>query len=114
MFKFTKKEKFPSNLINELIVLMLNYKGEYYLPYSSIKNRIDSFKCLTLKDTSEQDLVNAGFFYLGANTNIAQCAFCGIKLKYWDLFDVPIDEHAKTNPDCIYVKTYKLVKQHIK
>ncbi|NWW72110.1 BIR7B protein, partial [Climacteris rufus] len=51
---------------------------------------------------SVQDLVDAGFFYVGPRDEV-QCFCCGGVLKDWRPGDCPIIEHLNFFPSCKYV-----------
>ncbi|NXB85789.1 BIR7B protein, partial [Vidua chalybeata] len=51
---------------------------------------------------SAQDLVEAGFFYLGPGDEV-QCFCCGGVLKDWRPGDCPIIEHLRFFPSCKYL-----------
>jgi len=51
---------------------------------------------------SEKELAAAGFFYTGQGDK-TQCFYCGIKLCHWRPNDIPIKEHNKYSPKCLYL-----------
>ncbi|NXC29572.1 BIR7B protein, partial [Campylorhamphus procurvoides] len=51
---------------------------------------------------SAQDLVEAGFFYVGPRDEV-QCFCCGGVLKDWRPGDCPIEEHLHFFPSCKYI-----------
>ena len=56
--------------------------------------------------TSPQQIVDAGFFYLG-NRDRVKCWYCNGGLQNWERDDVPWEEHAKWFPMCEYVLQQK-------
>ena len=55
---------------------------------------------------SPQQIVDAGFFYLG-NRDRVKCWYCNGGLQNWERDDVPWEEHAKWFPMCEYVLQQK-------
>ncbi|XP_033740316.1 uncharacterized protein LOC117327448 isoform X2 [Pecten maximus] len=51
-------------------------------------------------------LVNAGFFYTGAE-DIVRCFYCDIGLAEWNPDDDPWVEHARHSPECPYLRVQK-------
>ncbi|XP_021365270.1 uncharacterized protein LOC110458047 isoform X2 [Mizuhopecten yessoensis] len=51
-------------------------------------------------------LVNAGFFYTGAE-DIVRCFYCDIGLAEWNPDDDPWVEHARHSPECPYLRDQK-------
>lgn len=47
-------------------------------------------------------LARAGFYYLKTKDHV-QCAFCGGIVGFWDMGDVPEEEHKKHFPNCPFV-----------
>lgn len=52
---------------------------------------------------SAQDLVDAGFFYIGPGDEV-QCFCCGGVLKDWRPGDYPLIEHVHFFPSCKYIR----------
>ncbi|XP_077974045.1 baculoviral IAP repeat-containing protein 7-like [Styela clava] len=79
----------------------------------SVINRLESFKprpgCRWPSDklrATIDELVNAGFFYLGERDRV-KCWYCNGGLQNWEYEDSPIVEHAKWFPSCEYVLRIK-------
>ncbi|XP_077974223.1 baculoviral IAP repeat-containing protein 7-like [Styela clava] len=80
---------------------------------TSVVSRLESFKPRNgirwpserLRATIDQ-LVNAGFFYLGERDRV-KCWYCNGGLQNWDYDDEPFEEHAKWFPSCEYVLRIK-------
>ena len=48
-------------------------------------------------------LATAGFFY-SKEGNIVECFTCGVRLSQWTLTGIPIIEHEKCSPHCMYIQ----------
>jgi E3 ubiquitin-protein ligase XIAP len=53
---------------------------------------------------SPRDLAEAGFYYKGVRDSV-QCFFCSVAVEAWDPGDIPIEEHIKHSPGCLFAKT---------
>jgi len=74
--------------------------------YTSLREREDSFKTYHWPPQVKQlasELASAGLFYTGQN-DATMCFSCGMGLHKWEVTDVPRDEHARTYPNCPYVR----------
>ncbi|KAJ8311086.1 hypothetical protein KUTeg_005731 [Tegillarca granosa] len=78
-----------------------------YPHYALTVVRTTSFRCWP-KDKKQhpQDLAKAGFFYEGREDQV-RCFFCGGGLFNWDPEDVPIVEHARWYPKCVFLRQLK-------
>ncbi|CAF1261846.1 unnamed protein product [Adineta steineri] len=80
------------------------YTAAYNTDYIEIPRRYASFATwLTENAPSVDDLVRAGFFYLGTET-IVTCFYCNGSLQNWGKNDNPVIEHARWFPNCAYAK----------
>lgn len=72
--------------------------------YQAEAERLRSFEFWhwPVKFISPIDLAKAGFYFKGYGDSV-RCAFCGIVLCRWERGDVPLAEHAKHNPKCIFL-----------
>jgi len=52
------------------------------------------------------DLAKAGFVYTG-HTDAVLCFNCGTGLQEWQTTDDPYAEHAKQNPNCVYLRSMR-------
>ena len=50
-----------------------------------------------------EELARAGFIYVG-KSDLVRCFSCNLKLCDWKSTDVPLDEHQKYSPHCMFVK----------
>ena len=48
-------------------------------------------------------LAKAGFYYMEKGDEVI-CFACAIKLNSWERTNVPLDEHFKWQPNCIFLK----------
>ena len=48
-------------------------------------------------------LAMAGFFYM-ATEDWTMCIWCGVRLRNWEVNDVPFQEHYKWSRDCPYLQ----------
>ena len=72
--------------------------------YSSIPSRQATFETWTSESSpSVEDLVRAGFFYIGTN-NVVTCFYCNGSLQNWGKNDDPLIEHIRWFPLCQYAK----------
>ena len=49
------------------------------------------------------NLAKAGFYYMGQRDECI-CFSCGQKLGGWERTNIPLDEHLKWSPNCIFLK----------
>lgn len=58
-------------------------------------------------------MAEAGFYFCGNDreNDTAACFVCGKILDGWESTDVPIEEHRKHAPQCLFVKMRKLEKE---
>ncbi|XP_050413934.1 baculoviral IAP repeat-containing protein 3 [Patella vulgata] len=78
--------------------------------YSQFINREHSFagkESMFLPSTSSLALAKAGFYYTGPG-DMVRCFSCGIKLKKWERYDIPVGEHYKWSHDCLFLNTLLL------
>ena len=79
-----------------------------YEEYESEENRFKSFFNYPKPHPPVEDLVVAGFFYIGlGEKDTCQCYSCGVKFNNWTSEDNPIEGHKKFRPKCKFIKTYK-------
>lgn len=54
-------------------------------------------------------MAEAGFFYCGSKNDFdaTACFCCGKVLNGWESTDIPINEHRRHAPQCLFVKTGK-------
>lgn len=79
-----------------------------YKDFITEDRRIKSFEDIWPKSMKQQpkDLADAGLFYTGRGDAVI-CFSCGIGLKNWDETDIPWEEHARWQADCVYLKLMK-------
>lgn len=77
---------------------------EYAYPEMSKRcQRRKTFKHWPYQEIQDsEDLVEAGFFYLG-NGDKVYCFCCGIGLNEWTKDDIPMEEHAKFTNKCSFL-----------
>uniref|UniRef100_T1GWH2 Uncharacterized protein n=1 Tax=Megaselia scalaris TaxID=36166 RepID=T1GWH2_MEGSC len=63
-----------------------------------------------------QNMAEAGFYFCGNDreNDTAACFVCGKVLDGWESTDVPIDEHRKHAPQCLFVKLGKTEKDFLR
>ena len=72
-----------------------------YEEYESEENRFKSFFNYPKPYPPVEDLVMAGFFYVGSGEkDTCQCYSCGVKFNNWTSEDNPIEGHKKLRPKC--------------
>jgi len=72
-----------------------------FAPYS---RRMESFKTWDPEHPKKpENLAKNGFFYTG-DKDCARCFYCGLGLKYWELSDDIVYQHATRNPYCKYLR----------
>ena len=72
-----------------------------YEEYESEENRFKSFFNYPKPHPPVEDLVMAGFFYIGSGEkDTCQCYSCGVKFNNWTSEDNPIEGHKKLRPKC--------------
>jgi len=65
------------------------------------------------------NLIRAGFFYSGAG-RVVTCFYCNGLLQDWSAEDDPVEKHARSFPQCAYIKqlcgenSYRKFKKQIK
>ncbi|CAF1161761.1 unnamed protein product [Adineta steineri] len=80
------------------------YTAAYNTDYIEIPRRYATFATWLNENTpSVDDLVRAGFFYLGTETTVT-CFYCNGSLQNWGKNDNPVIEHARWFPNCAYAK----------
>ncbi|KAK6177374.1 hypothetical protein SNE40_015487 [Patella caerulea] len=75
--------------------------------YSQLINRERSFagkESIFIPNTCTLALAKAGFYYQGPG-DIVHCFCCHIELKNWERHDIPLGEHYKWSPDCLFLYT---------
>ena len=76
---------------------------ETRLTFRSEYRRLLSFQSWPRTNPMEpRDLAKAGFYYLEKD-DIVQCFACFGKIKNWEPYDVPAQEHARHFPSCPFV-----------
>ncbi|KAK6177375.1 hypothetical protein SNE40_015488 [Patella caerulea] len=78
--------------------------------FSFFINRKHSFagcESMFLPSTNKCALAKAGFYYKGPG-DMVQCFYCGIQLKSWEKYDIPVGEHYKWSPHCPFLYTLLL------
>ena len=84
--------------------------GPKYKDYEDQAKREKSFFNYPKPYPLKEDLVRAGFFYLGpgaGNDDDCQCYYCGVRLFNWTKEDDPLKEHEKFRPNCLVIQTLK-------
>lgn len=72
--------------------------------YAQYVDRLSSFE--TWPQQMHQDkytLTQAGFIYTKEG-DIVECFACGVRVSQWKTSDIPVTEHKKWSPECIYLK----------
>lgn len=78
-----------------------DYNGDLDMTYREA--RLGTYKGWVSTFIPISELVDAGFFFTGIGDR-TQCAFCDIVLKRWKIGDIPMREHQRESPDCLYVR----------
>ena len=79
-------------------------------PYETFTVRTATFKDWPLHHfINPSHLVKAGFYYTRFS-DIVQCYECGVRLRNFELDDIPMLEHSRWSPKCPLVR--KFFKQH--
>ena len=76
---------------------------------SEYLTRLSTFTNWTHSDISPFDLAAANFTHVTEfphQKDIVTCEDCGQCLYQWGKGDIPIEEHKKFKPDCIFVKCF--------
>lgn len=97
----------PTNVDNSGPIFQ--FAGRLHKNFGSESERIDSFKNWPLTFISPIDLSRAGFYYLRVK-DIVRCAYCGIEIGHWEREDIPINEHYKFNPKCVFLTCADIFK----
>ena len=80
-------------------------------PYENLNSRCGTFKDWPLHHFIKPfHLAKAGFYYTGLSDTV-QCYECDIRLKNFDLDDIPMLEHCRWSPKCPLVR--KFFKNHL-
>ena len=80
------------------------YKEEK--PYQNLNSRCETFKDWPLHHFIKPfHLAKAGFYYTGLSDTV-QCYECKIRLKDFELDDIPMQEHSKWSPKCAHVREF--------
>ena len=75
-------------------------------PYENINSRCATFKDWPLHHFIKPiDLAKAGFYYTGFSDTV-QCYECEIRLKNFELDDIPMLEHCRWSPKCSLVRSF--------
>lgn len=84
------------------------YTPESKIPiYHHESERLRSFKNWPLAFIRPSQLAEAGFYFLRVNDHV-RCAYCGIEIGSWEEGDVPVSEHRRHNPKCVFLnEVYK-------
>lgn len=83
--------------------------------FKQLEERIKSYKDVVWPAdfyVNSENLSSAGFYYIGP-TDRVKCAFCGGKLKKWQINDSPLDEHIKHFPLCSFVRTLEKINDEL-
>jgi len=68
------------------------------------EDRLQSFKQWPNQIVPDKySLAKAGFIYRGEG-DVVQCFGCNIRVSQWNRTDLPLAEHLKWSPDCIFLK----------
>lgn len=71
--------------------------------YSEFKKRLISFQDFPVQLNQKPiDLAAAGFFYFG-KADACFCFFCGKGIRKWEFYDIPLLEHRKWSPGCVFL-----------
>jgi baculoviral IAP repeat-containing protein 2/3 len=70
------------------------------------RQRLNSFEAGWFSDVKPEELVSAGFYFIGFGDTV-KCYHCGLGLNHWGKKDKPWREHARWNPECLFVKLMK-------
>lgn len=75
--------------------------------YSIYMNRVNSFE-LWPKQMKQDiySLARAGFFYTKEGDTV-ECFTCGVRVRDWNVNDIPTIEHEKHSTSCKYMKYIK-------
>ena len=75
-------------------------------PYENLNSRCETFKDWPLHHFIKPfHLAKAGFYYTGLS-NTVQCYECKIRLKSFELDDIPMLEHCRWSPKCAVVRKF--------
>ncbi|XP_064457212.1 baculoviral IAP repeat-containing protein 2-like [Ornithodoros turicata] len=83
---------------------IIPYSRPHSPDYAVISERIRSFNTYPENaGGNRENMARAGFFYTGRD-DIVTCFHCGYEQCHWDGDDAPAVEHARWNPDCVFVR----------
>lgn len=86
---------------NQTILFGIKLKRDSYVQYV---DRLSTFEMWPQQMHQDKyTLAQAGFIYLKEGDSV-ECFACGVKMSQWKTSDVPITEHKKWSPECIYLK----------
>ena len=77
--------------------LKLNQYARYVDRLSSFENWPQQMR------QNKYTLAQAGFVYTNEG-DIVHCFACGVKVSQWKTTDIPLIEHKKWSPECIYLR----------
>jgi hypothetical protein len=77
--------------------------------YACFDKRLLTFTGWSIERPSPVDLAKAGFYYIGFGDSV-ECFYCKVRICAWEISDIPIKEHLKFSPRCLYVN----FKNHFK
>lgn len=80
----------------------------------SFVEKLTTFEHWDVKFLSPFEMANANFQHKWDEwseylvyKDIVFCEECGLHLYGWEEIDIPIEEHEKKSPDCLFVKCFK-------
>ena len=83
------------------VLLGQKVKWNNYVHYV---DRVSSFEAWPQQMSQDKfALAQAGFIYM-KNGDIVECFACCVKVSQWAANDIPLTEHKKWSPDCVYLK----------
>lgn len=86
---------------NETVIFGRGLKWSNFARY---EDRVSSYETWPRQMNQDKHvLAQAGFIYMKEG-DIVECFACGVRLSQWTANDVPLLEHQKWSPDCIYIK----------
>ena len=79
-----------------------------------LANRVRTYDGRWKHPTLSAEVMAEAGFYFFHEPDAIKCYACGIKLKNWDINDLPDEEHEKWSPSCPLVianKSYNVKKK---
>ena len=75
-----------------------------YVEYNLYEKRLETFKIWHRQEYQKgKDMAEAGFFFSGSLDRCV-CKHCGLVLKNWEQFDMPMRDHKYWSPHCKFVQ----------